>query len=311
MNHIESIIRILASVDSQLLMTRNEYIAELAALIPFFLSKKGITDQTYNQAINLEFQAMKIRSEVRITNNPQSEEIEQNTLAYHRVRGMITSDSEWRLSTKQLQKDIIHAEANQNISGHFFHISSGGGEAYFLDQLAQTIREATKPTFGFIEKVCGSAGYYIASQTSHISAATPYDLVGCIGTMISIMDVQPMFEKWGMKFIEEYASNSDLKNKKYSDLIEGKPEQFINEELDPLRDKFVSDVKLCRSTIAALPEDHAVLRGETYYAGKALEYRNGLVDVIEPFHSAIERAYAAATTWNTENNKRRKALRYI
>lgn len=41
MNHIESIIRILASVDSRLLITRNEYIAELAAVIPFFLSKVG------------------------------------------------------------------------------------------------------------------------------------------------------------------------------------------------------------------------------------------------------------------------------
>lgn len=309
MNHLESLIRILASFDSRLLMTRNEYIAELASIIPFLLAKKDIAGETYSKVIDLEFKSMKIRSDIKVTNNPQSEELEPNTLAYHRVRGMITSDSDWRFSSKQLQRNILAAESNPNISGHFFHISSGGGEAWYLDQLAKTIRETTKPRRGFMEKICGSAGYYIASQTEFISAATPFDLVGCMGTMISFMDIQPMFEKWGMKFIEEYANNSDLKNKKYNDLRTGKPEQFINEELDPLRDQFVADVKLCRPTIAALPEDHPVLRGETYYADKAIE--NGLIDIIEPFDAALERAYEAATAWHNENDKRRKALRYL
>jgi len=90
-----------------------------------------------------------------------------------------------------------------------------------------------------------------------------------------------MFEKWGVKFIEEYATDSDLKNKKYTDLMRGKPDQFIKEELDPMRDKFVEDVRLGRSSIAKLPEDHPVLRGETFYANKSIE--NGLIDIIEPF----------------------------
>lgn len=112
-----------------------------------------------------------------------------------------------------------------------------------------------------------------------------------------------------MKFIEEYATNSDLKNKKYNDLLDGKPQQYIREELDPLRDKFVGDVKLMRKTIADLPDDHPVVRGETYYAGDAIG--NGLIDIVEPFSSALERAYNAALAWNSKKSTRKQALQII
>lgn len=312
MNHVEYLIRILASVDSRLFMTRNEYIAELAALVPFFLSKKEITNEHgYNDLAHQDFMKVAGTTAIPVTDDYASLDIAKNTLAYYRIRGMITSDSSWRASTKQLEKYVLAADENDNISGHFMHISSGGGEAWYLDQLASSIRNLNKPVHALIEKVGGSAAYYIASQASHVSATTPYDLVGCIGTMVSIVDMDPMFKKWGVNFIQEYAKQSDLKNKKYEDLIDGKPEQFITEELDPLRDQFVADVKIKRSVIASLPEDHPVLRGETYYAGKALADGNGLIDAIEPLNAALERAHAAATAWNAENEKRRKALRYI
>ncbi len=229
-----------------------------------------------------------------------------NTVAYHRITGIITADSYWRFSTKQLQKDLLAAESNDNISAHLLHVSSGGGEAWYLDQLAATIRQLEKPVHSFIERVCGSAAYYIASQSDFISASTDYDLVGCIGTMTSLMDLQPMFEKWGVKFIEEYATKSDLKNKKYLDLLHGNPDQYIKEELDPLRDKFVDDVKLCREEIAELPEDHPVLRGETYYANKSI--KNGLIDVVESFAAAIHRVHDAGTSYSTRVANRKQAL---
>jgi len=309
MNSISSLIRILTASDSRLFITRNEYISELASLVPFFLSKREISEESYADVSKKELEKIIPVNSIKLTDDYTSTELDANTLAYYRISGTITADSYWRMSTKQLQKDLITADANQNISGHFLHISSGGGEAWFLDQLAQTMREINKPMHAFIERVCGSAAYYIASQTDYISASTPFDVVGCIGTMTSFMDIQPMFEKWGMKFIEEYATNSDLKNKKYNDLLDGKPQQYIREELDPLRDKFVGDVKLMRKTIADLPDDHPVVRGETYYAENAIE--NGLIDIVEPFSSALERAYNAALAWNSKKSTRKQALQII
>lgn len=309
MEYIPSLINILASTDSRLFITREQYISELAVIVPFFLSKKDISEKTYKEQVVLDFQKMKIKSEFALTVDFASDSIPLDSVAYHRIRGTITAESSWRASTKQIQSDILTAEANDNISSHFFHITSGGGEAWFLDQLAKTIREAKKPTIAFIEKVAASAAYYIASQTDYISASTPFDLIGCIGTMVSFMDIQPMLEKFGIDFIEEYADKSDLKNKKYNDLRAGKPEQFIDEELNPLRDKFVEDVKSKRSVIAALPENHPVLRGETYYADKSIE--NGLIDTIEDFDTALNRAYESGVNWSRSNQTRRRAISYL
>lgn len=309
MNSIASLIRILTDTNSGLFITQNEYISELASLLPYFLTKREITSEAYIVASKKKLQELNITGSVKLTDDYTSTELDLNTLAYHRVFGTITADSDWRVSTKQLQRNLIAADANNNISGHFVHISSGGGEAWYLDQLAETMRSINKPIHAYIERVCGSAAYYIASQSDFISASTPFDLIGCIGTMVSFMDMKPMFEKWGMKFIEEYATNSDLKNKKYNDLLKGSPGQFIREELDPLRDKFVADVKLCRETIAKLPEDHPVLHGETFYASKSIE--NGLIDAVEPFGAALQRANDAALEWNKKNFNRKQALQIL
>lgn len=307
MEYISSLINILVSNDSRLFITREQYISELAVIVPFFLSKKDISEKTYKEQVVLDFQ--KIKSELPLTDDFASDSIPLDSVAYHRIRGTITAESSWRASTKQIQSDILTAEANDNISSHFFHITSGGGEAWYLDQLAKTIREAEKPTIAFIEKVAASAAYYIASQTDYIAASTPFDMIGCIGTMVSFMDIQPMLEKFGINFIEEYAAKSDLKNKKYNDLRTGKPKQFIDEELDPLRDKFVEDVKTMRSVIASFPEDHPVLRGETYYADKSIE--NGLIDSIEDLDSALQRAYDAGVKWSQSKQTRRRAISHL
>jgi ClpP class serine protease len=309
MNSIAALIRILTASDSRLFITRNEYISELASLVPFFLSKREISEELYVDASRKELEKIMPVNGIKLTNDYASAELDINTLAYYRIAGTITASSSWRMSTKQLQKDLLAADANENISGHFLHISSGGGEAWYLDQLAETMQSINKPMHAFIERVCGSAAYYIASQSDFISAATPFDVVGCIGTMTSFMDIQPMFEKLGMKFIEEYATNSELKNKKYNDLLDGKPQQYIREELDPLRDKFVNDVKLMRNKIAKLPEDHPVLHGETFYADKSIE--NGLIDIVEPFSAALQRVYDAALAWNSKKSTRKQALQII
>lgn len=51
--------------------------------------------------------------------------------------------------------------------------------------------------------------------------------------MISTCNYDGWFEKMGLKLIQAKATKSDLKNKKTDDLLRGKPEQYIKEELDP------------------------------------------------------------------------------
>ena len=311
MNPIAHLLKILATHDSRLLMMYSEYIAELASLAPYFFLKKDAHYRllTYKEIVQKEAKNLAEKTSIPITDTFNSTELKENTLAYHRIKGMIIYDTNWNFSTKHFQTDLLTAEANDNISGHFLHITSGGGEAYYLEQVAQTMQSLKKPTYALIEKVCGSAGYYIASQCNHVASLTQYDNVGCIGTMVGFMDLEPMFKKWGINVIKEFAEGSDLKNKKYYNLIDGKPKQFIAEELNPLREQFVADVKKMRPKIAALSDDHPVLRGETFYSGKAI--KNGLVDEITTFDNALADAYALATEWHNSNITQQQALKYL
>lgn len=309
MNQLTDLIQLLASTDSRLLMRKNEYIAEIASLAPFFLSKKEMNIPLYKEAVSNDLKIIAASQLFGITDEFDSDELHENTVAYHRVCGTITADSYWRFSSKQMQRDLIEADNNPLISSHFIHITSGGGEAWYLEELAKTISTLKKPSFAFIEKVAASAAYYIASQTTHISSATQFDVIGCIGSMVGFMDIEPMLQKWGIKFIEEYAAGSDLKNKKFRDLANGSPEQYIEDELNPIAIQFVNDVKAGRPIMANLPEDHPVLRGETFYANKSIEI--GLIDTIESFDHALTRAYEAGVSWKNKQTTRRQAIQSL
>lgn len=309
MQQLQQLIKTFTSPNSKFFMPMNEFISELASLAPYFMGKTMQTPEPGHKICEDLLHAQPQVEGVDLTVEYDSMDVADQSVAYHPVTGTIVAQSFWRTSTKQLQKNLISADQNSRISAHFIHITSAGGEAWYLDRLAQTIRNLRKPAHAFIERIAGSAAYYIASQTDHISASTPFDIVGSIGTMVSFMDVQPMLEKWGIAFIEQYATQSDLKNKKYKDLMAGKPRQFINEELDPLAAKFIADVRQARQKLDKLDDDHPLFRGETFYADKALAV--GLVDAVEDYSQSLLRLKENADARHLAVRNRSKALQFL
>ncbi len=238
-----------------------------------------------------------------------SDELPEGTIAYHRVKGTILSESYYWFSTKQFEQDLLTADSNPNIAVHFVHINSGGGEAWYLDRLSETMRSLSKPTYVLFEKVGGSAAYYIGCHGSTVKALTKNDSIGCIGTMVSFYDFEGYYKNLGIKKIEEYASKSDLKNKKYRNLRDDKPAQYIEEELDPLCEQFIAEIKLCRPMLTKLPEDDPVFRGETFDAITAGQ--KGLIDGISTLPEAISEAYMLGQEWLTNQNTQKLISQYI
>jgi len=227
-----------------------------------------------------------------------SAELEQNTIAYFFISGFITADSWWCFSSKQFESEIKAADANPNISVHFLHISSGGGEGWYLDRLSETLKSLTKPIYVLIEKLCASAAYYIGCHGTKVMAMTQNDLIGCIGVMTQVMDPSKFFENMGIKIFDLYADQSDLKNKKYNDIIKGKPEQYISEELNPMAIQFINEVRSSRSPFSELKDNDPILRGETYMANIAKE--NGLIDGIITLEDALNDAYQIGLNSNSK-----------
>lgn len=233
---------------------------------------------------------MSSASGVNLTTEYRSNEIPSLSVAYHRVFGTILSDAVYSFSSKDFTRNLVAADSNDLISCHFVHINSGGGEAWYLDQVSLAMASCVKPIYVFIEKYCCSAAYYIGCHGQKMVCLTQNDTIGCIGTMISFWNLDPYLQNLGIQIIEEYAHQSDLKNKKYTDLKEGKPDQFITEELDPLAAQFITAVRTNRSALSSLQDDSPILRGETYDGSAAVA--NGLVDGILTIEQSVAEAYA-------------------
>jgi ClpP class serine protease len=72
----------------------------------------------------------------------------------------------------------------------------------------------------------------------------------------------------------------------------------------------VSEVQVARRQLKALPDDHPVLRGETYLGTIAQDV--GLIDGICTFQQAVEEAWSLGKEWQEAKNKQRnRALSLI
>ena len=261
--------------------------------------------QTYSQqcrkALDLLCASLPPAQESRrpsLTTDFTSVELAECSIAYHRVFGPILSDSRWLFSSKDLEANLKAAEANPSIAAHLLHVNSPGGEAWYLDRLGQTFDACLKPIVCIYEQAC-SAAYHIACHAARIYATTQFDFVGCIGTMTSFYDYEAYFAQMGLKRIDAKADQSDLKNKMFDDLRNGKPRQFVQRVLNPMNDDFLHCVRSHRSKLASLPDDAPVLRGETYYTAEAIDV--GLADGMATFAEAVAKADTLGRQWADSN----------
>jgi ClpP class serine protease len=266
---------------------KQEFLAEL-----FLIQKNGFMfDEmpTYGELSDQTAKVLAEESNIPLTVDYTNAEIENESIAYYRIKGMIMGESYWRFSTKQFVDDVNAAEENPMIMCHFAHVNSGGGDTWYLDKAWETLMKAKKPKVAIVERVGASAAIYLICPFDKIYAATQNEILGSIGTMVSFLDWDAYYETFGLKLIEEYATKSTLKNKKFNNLKNGKPEQFVNEELDPLRDQFETAVRTARKKTDELHEDHPLFLGETFSTAQAIDL--GLIDAQKTLSEALNEAY--------------------
>jgi signal peptide peptidase SppA len=94
-------------------------------------------------------------------------------------------------STVQARRDIRNATRDSKVSAILLMIDSPGGTVSGTADLAADVKAAAaqKPTWAFVEDLCASAAYYIASQTNKVFANSRSALVGSIGTVLALYDL--------------------------------------------------------------------------------------------------------------------------
>ncbi|KAA5532795.1 S49 family peptidase [Paenimyroides baculatum] len=197
--------------------------------------------------------------------------------------------------TKDHQKVLQEYLNDPMCVGIVLDIDSGGGQVSGTAEFYDFLKAAQKPIHTYTDGYLCSAAYYIASATTSITANPRADMIGSIGTMISFVDLTGYYEKQGAKVITEYATKSTAKNKSYRDLLAGNPESYILNELDPITDTFINNVKDARPNV-----NESVFDGSTYDAEKSLEL--GLIDTIGQMDTLIQSIFNTKETQNSNNS---------
>lgn len=197
--------------------------------------------------------------------------------------------------TKFKQQVMSNYEQDPNCLGVVLDIDSGGGQVSGTPEFHDYILNYSKPVVSYTDGMMCSAAYYIGSAADHIVANKRADAIGSIGVMVHFIDFSGFYEKKGANVITEYATQSTEKNRAFEELLQGKPENYIKTELDPIAEQFINDIKSVRPGV-----DASVYAGGTWDANGSLT--NKLVDEIGSLQNAIDKVYDLAKSGSNSNN---------
>lgn len=177
-----------------------------------------------------------------------------------------------------IQQAIHKAEADPDVSSILLHISSPGGMVTGLPETASVIANASKPVVAYTDDLCASAGYYLATSADTIYATQSAE-VGCIGTLMTWLDVSKAYEMQGVE--RELIASGKYKGMLTPGLpLSDEQRAFLQDEVDDLAEEFRGHVLNRRGYIAPDYMEGQTVRG--YQAQKA-----GLIDDVGPFEQAL------------------------
>lgn len=200
--------------------------------------------------------------------------------------------------TLELAAELKSIYANPNFIAAIIKTESGGGQAFAVKPLTDMLEKRNKPVLIMAGNLLCSAAYYIAAYGDEIICDHPRSIIGCIGTMQSMVNTRPALEKMGVVFQDHYATQSTLKNKTFSDALKGDAKKLKADFLDPLAQDFIDDVKAERENISSNP---TIFQGETFMAVVAKEL--GMVDYIGDMDFCIARARELSKNYQAPQNK--------
>jgi signal peptide peptidase SppA len=213
------------------------------------------------------------------------------------ISGPLTKNDQYcgPAGMKSIGAWIKNADRDPDISGILLSIDSPGGTVAGTEELGNIIRDTKKPVVAFVDDLAASAGYWLASQADEIIANNSTAQVGSIGVLLSFMDIQPALELQGVKFHVITAPQSGDKVKTWNQLRAGNYEEYKENILKPLAEKFINTVKSARPAI----KDEQTT-ANLYFAKDVV---GSLVDSIGSFDVALQRVADLSVNSNLPNTK--------
>lgn len=222
-------------------MLKGIEIKESATVIPTLLMEYDVENDSFNVAneTNTTSQYIAILA------------IKSPVFKYDQICGPI--------GTRSMTRILKEWQADDNVMGVVLDIDSPGGQVSGLAEFAAFLNTYKKPIVAYTDGLVASAAYYIAAACHYIVANEHADFIGSIGTMISYVDLDGIFEKEGGIVKDIYATGSTRKNEE-SRLMKdkGSDDLIIKNILDPARDNFVATMQKFRPSLNETVFDGAI-----------------------------------------------------
>lgn len=193
-------------------------------------------------------------------------------------------------SYEALTRGLEAALGNPRINSILLRCNSPGGEADGVNEMAKAIAAAdkAKPVYAYVDGMCASACYWLASQARHIVAEETSE-IGSIGVRCGIVDYSGNDELHGIREIEIISSQSPGKRSKpVDDEVIGR----LQTRIDDLAELFVAAVARGRGVdVDDVLTDFG--RGDVMIASKA--ETADLIDEVGNFDGTLALMAGAST----------------
>jgi len=174
---------------------------------------------------------------------------------------------------------IDEFSSNPQVTRIAFQVSSPGGTVTGVEELANKVRNISKPTMAYTDSEMASAAYWIASASDKV-VASPSSTVGSIGVYMTVADMTEMAKAQGIKMVV-------IKSGKFKGAgIPGtslSDEQIANlqDSVDAIHADFKASVLQTRKLVKA--ED---MEGQVF-SGKQAAQRNLVTGLADSFSEAV------------------------
>ena len=188
------------------------------------------------------------------------------------------------------------AAKTESVQQILLQIKSPGGTVDGTSNFADTVKACTKPVTAIVDGMCCSAAYWIASAADEIFATANTDIIGSVGTMMQLRNDSKRMEQLGIVTKTYYATESNNKNKIFTDAQNGDGKMLIKMMLDPMNNEFIGAIKGNRKNI-----DSEALTGHTYIAKDAKG--KGLIEGVKSMDSILSEKIQSKVSTNSSTKK--------
>ncbi len=185
---------------------------------------------------------------------------------------------------ESLIKQLRRADSDSRVAAVVLRIDSPGGSAAASQEIFEEVKRMKKPVVVSAADIDASGAYYISCGADEIMANRASE-VGSIGVILSIPNLQELYDKVGVKYVT-------IKQGKYKDIgsdsrpMTDEEKQLLEKETQEIYEQFIADVASSRNIPVAKVREMAT--GMVWNGSKAKEM--GLIDSLGNYQDAVARA---------------------